>query len=74
MFFCNGKLKNENALFVMELKECTIIIKNVPTQICDKCGGKSYSLEVSEKIEEIIRTVEDSITEITVINYPGKVA
>lgn len=71
---CKGKLENKNTTFMVELNNCIIIIKNVPSQVCKQCGEVSYSNEVAKQLEKLVNTVRDSITEITVINYTEKVA
>ena len=71
---CKGVLENKNTTFMIELDNCIIIIKNVPSQVCKQCGEVSYSNEVAKQIERLVNAVRNSITEITVINYTEKVA
>ena len=71
-FMCKGKLENKNTTFMVELDNCIIIIKNVPSQVCKQCGEVSYSDEVAKQLEKLVNRVRDSITEITVINYSGQ--
>lgn len=71
---CKGNLENKNTTFMVQLDNCIIIIKNVPSQVCKQCGEVSYSDEVTKQLERLVNTVRNSITEITVINYTEKVA
>ena len=73
-FMCKGELENKNTTFMVELDQCIIIITNVPSQVCRQCGEVSYSNEVAKKLEELVNSVRNAITEITVINYTEKVA
>lgn len=73
-FMCKGTLEDKNTTFMVELNNCIIIIKNVPSQVCKQCGEVSYSNEVAKQIEKLISSVKNSITEITVINYTKQVA
>ena len=73
-FMCKGNLENKNTTFMVELNNCIIIIKNVPSQVCTQCGEVSYSNEVAKQLERLVNVVKNSITEITVINYTEKVA
>ena len=66
---CKGNLENKNTTFMVELDECIVIIKNVPSQVCKQCGETSYSDEVSAQLEKLVNEVRNSITEITVLNY-----
>ena len=71
---CKGKLEEKNTTFMVELDNCIIIIKNVPSLVCKQCGEVSYSNEVSKQLEKLVNAVRNSITEITIINYSEKVA
>ncbi len=73
-FMCKGKLEEKNTTFMVELDNCIIIIKNVPSLVCKQCGEVSYSNEVSKQLEKLVSAVRNSITEITIINYSEKVA
>lgn len=71
---CKGELENKNTTFMVELDNCIIIIKNVPSQVCTQCGEVSYNDEVSKQLEKLVNSVRNAITEITVINYTEEVA
>ena len=73
-FMCKGKLEEKNTTFMVELDNCIIIIKNVPSLVCEQCGEVLYSNEVSKQLEKLVNAVRKSITEITIINYSEKVA
>ena len=73
-FMCKGKLGEKNTTFMVELDNCIIIIKNVPSLVCEQCGEVLYSNEVSKQLEKLVNAVRNSITEITIINYSEKVA
>ena len=73
-FLCKGKLEEKNTTFMVELDNCIIIIKNVPSLVCEQCGEVLYSNEVSKQLEKLVNAVRNSITEITIINYSEKVA
>ncbi len=74
-FMCKGELENKLTTFMVDLDNCIVIIKNVPSQVCRQCGEASYSDSVAKQIEAIINTIKlNTITEIAVINYADKVA
>lgn len=73
-FMCKGSLENKNTTFMIDLENCIVIIKNVPSQVCTQCGEVSYSDDVARQIEKIISDVRSAIAEITVISYPDQVA
>ena len=73
-FFCKAELEEKNTTFMVELDNCIIIVKNVPSKVCKQCGEVSYSNEVAKRLEKLVNSVRNAITEITVINYTEKVA
>ena len=73
-FKCKGEIENKKTTYMIELNQCIIIIKNVPSLVCKQCGEASYTDKVANQIEKLIDSVKNTITEITVINYTDKVA
>lgn len=73
-FMCKGNLENKKTTFMVELDNCIIIIKNVPSQVCSQCGEVSYSNKVTKQLENLVNSVKNSVTEFVVINYTDKVA
>jgi hypothetical protein len=53
----------------VELEDCIIMIKDVPTDICQKCGQKSFSDTVAARIEEIANSMRNTFTEVAVVHY-----
>jgi YgiT-type zinc finger domain-containing protein len=69
-FLCKGSLEDKNSTFMVELDNIIVIIKDVPSQVCSQCGEASYSNAVSERIEQIVKSVVSiSATEIAVVHY-----
>ncbi len=73
-FMCKGHLGDQKTTFMVDLGNCIVIVKNVPSQVCSQCGEVSYSNEVAKQLEIISNTMRTDITEIAVINYSDKVA
>ena len=72
-FVCKGHLEDKLTTFMVDVGNCIIIVKNVPSQVCKQCGEVSYSNDVAEQLESIIKAMRKSLTEIAVINYTDKV-
>lgn len=68
-FMCNGSLQDQRTNFIADLNGCIIIIKNVPSQVCDQCGEVTYDNEVVKKLEKIINECKNILTEIVVVHY-----
>ena len=55
-YFCKGKTKIKKVDVDFRWKGKLYVIKNVPVEICEQCGERYYSAEVSKKIDEIVKT------------------
>ena len=74
-FMCKGKLADKNTSFMVDLGNCIVIVKNVPSQVCGQCGEASYSNDVARQLEKIVNAVKSAaLTEIAIVNYSEKVA
>ena len=71
---CKGHLENKLTTFMVELDNCIIIVKNVPSQVCSQCGEVSYSNDVTKQLEKIVSSLKTAITEIAIVNYSDNVA
>ena len=73
-FFCKGNMVDGLTTDVTDLESSVIIIRNVPCHKCSQCGEVSFSLAVAERLEQIVETLRDSVTEIAVIQYSNTAA
>lgn len=48
--FCGGDVKIEMAEYELIKGKKTVVYKNVPTYVCQKCGAKYYDTEVLDKL------------------------
>ena len=68
-FMCKGEIISSTTTFMVDLGNCIIIVKNVPCFQCSQCGEISYSDEVAKRLEKIVDTLKNTVTEISVIDY-----
>ena len=68
-FLCKGKLENKLTTFMVDVGNCIVIVRHVPSQVCRQCGETSYTDEVAEQLECIVNSVRNTMTEIAVVNY-----
>jgi type IV secretory pathway VirB2 component (pilin) len=55
--------------------KCIVIIKNVPSHICEQCGEVSYSDEAALRLEQIVNSLAGPFsTEIAVVSYTEQAA
>ena len=73
-FYCKGDMEKQLTNYIADLENCIIIIKNVPSLVCTQCGEKYYGNNTMKKIESILDSLENIITEVAVVNYDNNVA
>ena len=74
-FMCRGTVRDGFSTFTTDMGGCVIVIKNVPSFICDQCGEVSYNGEVAERLEQIVKNITGTgSAEIAVVNYSEKAA
>ena len=50
-FFCKGEMKPGTTIHTVQLKNCVVVIKNVPCMKCEQCGEVILSADTIEKKE-----------------------
>ena len=73
-FVCKGDMEDSTTNHVVNLKNCVIIIKNVPCTQCTQCGEAYYDDDVMMKLEAIVKDMKKAVTEVAIVNYSDKVA
>lgn len=73
-FYCKGSMREATTTHVVDLKECLIIIRNVPCMECEQCGEKAYTDDVARKLDKIVKACKAVASEITVVNYIDRIA
>jgi YgiT-type zinc finger domain-containing protein len=71
---CKGHLEDKFTTFMVDLDNCIVIVKNVPSKVCDQCEEAFFCDEVMERLEHITNTLHHAMTEIAVVNYQELVA
>ena len=71
---CKGDMKEDFTTSVTVFDDCIIIIKHVPCYKCTQCGEVAYNGETMEHIEQIVDSLREAVTEVAIVDYPGRVA
>ncbi len=66
-------MKEDRTTYFAQLKDCYVIIENVPCLKCDQCGDAVFKSSVAEKIDDILDDLEKIVSKISIIDY-SKVA
>jgi len=72
-YFCRkGILEDKKVTVDFRWGDKLIVIEEVPAKVCNECGEKYYSAEVSKKMEEIaIEGKEEEIIEVPLVRLSG---
>jgi len=73
-FMCKGSIEDKFTTFMVDVGNCIVIVKNVPSQVCSQCGETSYTDNVVNDLEKIVSEARKALSEIMVINYAVNVA
>lgn len=65
----SDEMKPDTSAYFAQLANCYVIIENVPCFKCPQCGEVFYSVSVSERIEEILESVEKISSKIFIMDY-----
>jgi len=74
-FMCKGLVQEGFSTFTADMGGCVVLIKNVPSDICEQCGEIYYNSEVARQLEQIVQNITKSVSaEIAVVSYHEKAA
>ena len=69
---CEAIEKQTN--YIVDLGECIIIVRHVPSFVCLQCGEVMYTASVAKRLEQIVDDARNSLMEIVVMSYPNNAA
>ena len=68
-----GQMEETKTTYFAELKDCYVIIENVPCMKCGQCGEVVFRNSIAEKIDDILDDLGKIVSKISIIDY-SKVA
>ena len=69
----SGEMEASKTTYFAQLKDCYVIIENVPCLKCLQCGDIVFRGSIVEKIDDILNNLEKIVSKISIIDY-NKVA
>jgi len=65
----NGETEPGRATMTLERDETTLVIKDVPAEICQNCGGKYFDEETTDELLKIAETAVAAGVQVDVRKY-----
>ena len=74
-FMCKSSMLDGFSTFTTDMGGCVVVIKNVPSYICNQCGETTYNNEVAKQLEHIVKNITKAASaEVAVVSYSVKAA
>lgn len=70
----NGSMKPSSTAYFAQLKNCYVIIENVPCMKCEQCGEEFFTAPVLEKIDDMLDRLEQIASKIFIMDYATSAA
>ena len=70
----NGSMKPSSTAYFAQLKNCYVIIENVPCMKCEQCGEEFFTASVLEKIDDMLDRLEQIASKIFTMDYATSAA
>lgn len=71
---CMEEAVEKQTNYIVDLGECIIIVRHVPSFVCPQCGEVMYTASVAKRLEQIVNDARSSLMEIVVMSYPDNAA
>ena len=65
----NGDMLEAKTIYFAQLKDCYVIIENVPCKKCEQCGEEFFEMSVLEKIDDILEHLEKAASKVFIMDY-----
>ena len=68
-FRCKGNAVPKLKTHAVTLENCVIIVKSVPSFVCNQCSEAYFTDDVMQNLEIIIDKLESLIKEVAIVDY-----
>jgi len=65
--FCGGETTKKRVTFSYEEEDRYFLVENVPAEVCERCGEKTYSPEVTD---ELLKFAKAQFTPVRKVEVP----
>ena len=68
--FCGGQVSRQQVTFLYDDDDNYFFVEHVPAEVCTKCGERTYSPEVAEKLTRLAKKGHPTRTiQVPVFNF-----
>ena len=64
-----GEMEEGTTTYFEKLKNCYVIIENVPCIRCKQCGEEYFTNETAEKLDDILDQLKKIASKILIMDY-----
>lgn len=68
-FHCAAEAEPRDTNHIVDLGDCIIIVRHVPSYVCPQCGEVMYAAAVAKRLERHVAAAKAAMSELLVINY-----
>ncbi|MEW6740121.1 MAG: YgiT-type zinc finger protein [Nitrospirota bacterium] len=63
---CNGEMEKATVAYTIDRKGYHLFIEKIPAYVCSQCGEKYFEEKEVEAIQNMIKTLEEKLQEVSV--------
>lgn len=68
-FRCAAETEQRMTNHIVDLDNCIVIVRHVPSFVCPECGEVMYSAPVAKRLERYVNIAKSAMSELSVVNY-----
>lgn len=68
-YHCAADTQAHETNYIVDLENCIIIVRHVPSYVCPQCGEVMYAASVAKQLEQYVGMAKAAMSELSVIDY-----
>ncbi len=68
-FQCAAEAQEQETNHIVDLGNCIIIVRRVPSYVCPHCGEVMYTAPVAKRLEQYVSMAKATMNELSVIDF-----
>lgn len=73
-YHCAVEADAKKTNHIVDMDDCIIIVRQVPSYVCPECGEVMYTASVAKQIEQYVDAAKSAMSDLSVINYQNLIA